>query len=362
MASILTGYWPSQLRFTNVSVKPGLHFIRRSADTLLANPVARRQVTPVPIDEPAPTLAKLLKTAGYHSITVAPYVFYLRSAGLTRDFDIVDDKPYRSGKIDGSGVVNVALVDRTIHFLDKNTNDSPFFAWIHFMDPHAPYLARDDVARNGTGEQRYDSELRFVDKEVGRLVTQLKRRGLLQNTILAIHADHGEEFRDHGGQFHATTLYNEVVQVPWLLRLPNAKHAGRVIEPAVSLTDLTPTMMDLLGIQSDAVFAGRSLWPVIEHGTHTVRPVVSECDRFGRSKRALVTGDNKVIVDSTLGTVEIYSHTKDPSEQNNLAADDGLREAMLSQLRSIEQTMLRHRASPTQDKAKKLPIESRRLP
>ena len=332
--------------FTNVSVTPNLDFVRRSADTLLNNPIARKQVTPAPIDEKAPTLATVLGQAGYQSATVTPYVFYLRKAGITRGFTVVDDEHYRAGRIDGSGVVDVPLVDRVLTFLDGRNTNTPFFVWIHFMGPHAPYRARDGLAKGGTAEQRYDSELRFVDAEITRLVTELRQRRLLEKSLLIVHADHGEEFRDHGGEFHATTLYDEVASVPFLLRLPNAESGGRVITPPVSLVDLTPTIVDLLGIRTTATFAGRSLWPLIEHGEHSNRPVISECVRFGRRKRALIAEDHKIIVDYTVGTVEIFTHSSDPREQTNLAGQEDLRTMMLSLLKGVEQTILHHRATP----------------
>lgn len=90
------------------------------------------------------------------------------------------------------------------------------------MEPHAPYEPRDAAATGGSDEARYDSELRHVDREIGELLELLRARGLFDRTVVVVHADHGEEFGDHGGQFHASTLFDEVIHVPLVLRLPPA--------------------------------------------------------------------------------------------------------------------------------------------
>jgi arylsulfatase A-like enzyme len=321
MTALLSSRLASHLDFTHVGVAAGYQFIPREIDDgMLQNPAANRKVTPVPLGDTRPTLATLLRDAGYQTATVVSYIFYFRGAGVTRGFEVVDEDAYRALQIDGAGITAVPMVDRAEHFLAARDQDRPFFLWLHFMEPHAPYRARDEAARGGDHQARYDSELRFVDREIDRLLTGLEQRGLLEDTLVIVHADHGEEFGDHGGQFHATTLYEEIIQVPLLLKLPaRSGLAPARFDTPVSLLDLAPTLLDLLGVTTDAPLAGRSLLPLLAGEPSTARPVVSECFRFGRRKRAVVVWPHKLIVDDAVGTYQLFDLEADPAERSNLA-------------------------------------------
>lgn len=322
MSSVLTSQLPSALRFDHVSVGPDLRFTVRSEAKLIENPAFRKQVTPVPIRDEHPTLPAILRKAGYWTATVAPYIFYLREAGVTSDFEIVDEEAYRGLTVDGMGITEAPLVDRALSLIDARKDDDPIFLWLHFMEPHAPYQARDEGARGGTSIARYESELRFVDAEIGRLLDGMKARELYDDSIVVVHADHGEEFRDHGGQFHATTLYDEVIRVPFIVKLPAGETGSALLHQPVSLLDLVPTLLDLVGLDSPAPLMGRSLRPAIEGLPVHARPVVSECARFGRDKRSLVLLPFKLIVDQVVGTVELFNLQQDPAERTNLADEE----------------------------------------
>ena len=320
MGATLTSRLPSQLHFTPTSVTPDLRFIERSARVLIENPLAKRGITPTPIRDETPTLTGLLRAAGYQTFTVAPYVFYLPEAGLTREFEGVDADVIRAGGgtgLDGMGQVTLSLTDRALSLLDGRDEARPFFLWLHYMEPHAPYEAHGDVAANAPAEVRYDSELRHVDGEIGRLLDGMQQRGLLAQSIIALHADHGEEFGDHGGAFHGTTVYEEIIRVPFVLHVPAVKARS---EPGpVSLIDLAPTVLDLLGVASSTPMVGRSLAPLLRGESLEPRPVVAECQRFGRDKVARIEWPRKLIVDRAVGTAEIYDLVADPAERRNLA-------------------------------------------
>ncbi len=334
MTATLTSRVPSALTFTPVSVHAGLKFVRHQSAGLVQNPMSKK-VTAVPIDDTRPNIADVLSAVGYQTATVVPYVFYLPEAGVTRGFETIDDDAYRRLPIDGSGITAVPMVDRVIKILDdRTTNDEqrPLFLWLHFMEPHAPYTARDEQARGRGARARYDSELRFVDAEVGRLLTELRNRGLYDNATVVVHADHGEEFGDHGGKFHASTLYQEIIHVPLIVKLPTSVEgtANRQVATPTSALDLLPTVADIVGAKLEQPVSGRSLVPRLLGEDDSTRPVVSECFRFGRQKRSIEIPPYKLIVDDSVGTVELYNLENDPTERHNIADDDSEATTFLS--------------------------------
>jgi arylsulfatase A-like enzyme len=295
----------------------------------------------VPQAGPELTLIDGLNGAGYETATVAPYVYYFREAGLTADFTYIDDAAYRSLGIGAAGLANVALVERAAAWLDKRDASRPFFLWLHFMDAHAPYEARDAQAQGKGASERYDSELRYVDTQLAALRAALEQRGLWDRTLAVVHADHGEELGDHGGQFHGSTLYDEAVRVPLLVHLP-AQSAGRVVSTPVSLLDLAPTLLDVLGAPSQAAFMGRSLRDALEGRDLPERPILMECDRFAAHKRAYLRWPFKLILDHATHTAQLYALNADPLERDNLAG----REPALLQALTLELGALMHELGP----------------
>ncbi len=318
MTATMTSRLPHQLKFTPTTVVPGYKMVERDARTLIDNPIRNKQITPTPLKENAPTLAGLLTKAGYQTYTTFQYVFYLRAAGITRGFEIVDEEPFRTGSLDGMGLVEFSLTERTLAHLDKRDTSRPFFVWLHFMDLHAPYKAYNGVAPGAPAIERYDSGINRVSDKVQQLFDGLRKRNLLDSTIVVLHADHGEEFREHGGTFHGTTVYEEVIRVPLLLRAPGI--VGPTEEhTAVSALNLTPTLLDMLGIETDVPFTGHSMAERLRGGPMKAAPVASECIRFGRHRKARIEWPMKLILDRSTGSIELYNLFKDPAEQNNLA-------------------------------------------
>lgn len=317
MAATMTSRLPSQLRFTPVSIDPSLKMTPHApTEDLVTNPLHFKKTTPVPYDDRTPTLAGILRAAGYQTATFVAYVFYRAEGGLTREFETVDDAVYREHNRDLAGVTSPPLTDAALAFLDHRDAARPFFLWLHYLDPHHPYVDHD--GGGGDDRSRYGSETRFTDRELGRLLDGLAARGLADSTIVIVHADHGEEFGDHGGQFHATTLYEEILHVPLIVAAPRV--AARTVDALVSLDDLVPTVVDLVGAATPAAFLGRSLAPALTGGAPPAGPRFAECTRFGRDKRAVLDWPWKLIVDLTVGTFELYDLQADPREQHNVVA------------------------------------------
>jgi arylsulfatase A-like enzyme len=268
-----------------------------------------------PLDTPEPTLAEFLAKRGYQTAGFAANTIYCSyETGLDRGFAHYEDFPLTSRSLLGRTVPGkwiltnilfrgrfhplkwIGLQSRGAHatndaFLDwlrHRRPDRPFFAFLNYFDAHAPYvppqgwegrfgirpkpprdyeflfsimgidssslLKRDIVLARDC----YDDCIAFLDEQLGRLLDQLRRQGLLDNTVVIITSDHGEAFGDHGHFGHGPGLYLEEIGVPLVILSPGAP-AGRVVETPVSLRDLPATVVDLLGLSAGSPFPGRSL-------------------------------------------------------------------------------------------------------
>jgi len=187
---------------------------------------------------------------------------------------------------------------------------------------HWDLLTHDDVARL---EALYDVEVASFDARLRDLFAGLARRGVLDKAIVVFTADHGEEFRDHGYLGHGTSLYNELIHVPLIVLTPG-QHAGRVVADNVSLLDVAPTLLDLVGILPERAAEGRSLVPLLDGGSvpadvvAELPPVLSSPLDIGRHRLAFVRGTLKLIVPRKSGVARdrpvVFDLATDPGEQH----------------------------------------------
>lgn len=212
---------------------------------------------------------------------------------------------------------------------EKGDEAEPFSLFVHFFEPHARWIGHKeyDFGRGETTRERhinnYDSEIAFTDAYVGRVIDKLKEEGLYDEVVIVLTSDHGEAFNEHGHYFHGQTLYNPVIKVPLLVRVPG--WFGRRVEGPVSIIDVAPTVVDLFGLTIPTEFGGRSMTDVmLGRAEVPERPVFSELLPYTNWKehhRAVVLGDEKLIVNFTLGLEEYFDLSVDPGEQNNLASE-----------------------------------------
>lgn len=225
--------------------------------------------------------------------------------------------------------VNRDLVD----WLDT-VGDRPFFAFANYFDAHIPYAppSADRYRFDRDGRRRpvdlYHGAIRHLDGEVGALIDELERRGKLDNTVLVITSDHGEQFGEHGLWEHGNSTYAPAIQIPLIIRLPRQEGAGRVVRGAVSLADLARTLTELAGLPSHA-FGGTSLAPVLlGHQDRRGGEVVAEYAYDRRKQhehswrwRSLMD-DSLAYVDSGKWKPELF-RLEDRKQVNDLAAQPG---------------------------------------
>ncbi|MBN2530193.1 MAG: sulfatase-like hydrolase/transferase [Deltaproteobacteria bacterium] len=202
-------------------------------------------------------------------------------------------------------------VTQTIAFLDKTRKRGiPQFAWVHLFDPHAPY--RKTCTRFGTSaEQRYDCEIFNADQEIQRLLAYVEIH--YPDAIIIATADHGEEFMDHGGMYHTTTLYDEQVRVPLMMRIPGVE-PSRVTAP-VSLVDIAGTLMSIVDIPPPAALQSQNMSDLILGRDDGQWAAYARLSRT----RMVVFDNHKLIWDKATHLFQLYDLLADPGERISIA-------------------------------------------
>ncbi len=237
---------------------------------------------------------------------------------------------------------------------------SRFFLFLHYMDPHDPYfrhpydgyaIARvetenPDPARAKEMEELYSGEVRHVDESVGMLVERLRALGLYDDSVIVLTADHGEEFQEHGGWWHGTTLYDEQIHVPLVVKWQKgAAAAPPVVEDhLVGLLDVAPTLLGRAGAPLPPAMQGVDL--ALPDPDPAARQHFAEEDLEGNVLRALRTFDWKWIEANSgnprgLPTNALFHLTEDPAERRNLVQADPAKAAELRSLADAQQQAAR---------------------
>jgi len=296
-----------------------------------------------PLRTDLPYLPDLLHQRGYHT---AAFVGAMvldpatdAAPGFDRGFDVYDadfhnpqpgEDRYHSLERRAEDVAN-----RAMGWLSQNSQ-GPFFLWLHFYDPHEPYDPPEPFKTHYASEP-YDGEIAYADSVVGSVMAVLQRQGLYQNTVIAIAADHGEAFGEHGEKFHGMFLYDETIHVPLLLKLPGEKFAGRRVEARVALADVAPSVLEAASIPVPVAMQGQSLFSLInvarpparkqsvngETGTPD-RAIYSETNYahrvFGWSELHSWRREKYLYVQAPKR--ELYDQLSDPDALKNLASTD----------------------------------------
>ena len=298
------------------------------------------------------TLAKFCKLVGAARVYDDLYFEYLQRVAAPRAQSLDSVRPYPPADV---------VVDQARAWLAAHAR-SRFFLWLHLMDPHWPYypqkkslnlMGMDHITpfrmrylnaywnRGNLGVSRfgryrdgivnlYDACVRWVDAQVERLVGVLRQFGVWDQCVLAFTADHGEEFLEHGGHFHAPSkLTEELVHVPLLLRIPGAQ--ARTATSLFSLIHLAPTVLESLGIAAPAGFQGRSCYAQVACGEEWDLPAIIECvagctnpfppqNRMGSRLLAVREREYKLVLDFKSRGEWLFNLATDPREQAPLAS------------------------------------------
>lgn len=270
-----------------------------------------------------PTLATELQAAGYETGAFVAAFVLDHKFGLQRGFKTYnDDLSLADPGLDGHHQYREGslVIDAALRWLRPRSR-KPFLCWVHLFDPHYPYLTHEDQFGTQFQERPYDAELAYVDEQLDRLISTLRESGALEHTLIVVVGDHGESLGEHGELAHSMTVYDATLRVPLLVVDPRASRPGQRVSEPVSLVDLTPTVLDLLGRRPLPTVSGRSLRPVLQGEPLPPLPCYAETDEpyhagHWSPLRALITSQWKYIRSPR---AELYDLLADPHELQNLA-------------------------------------------
>lgn len=285
-------------------------------------------------------LPTLLRQAGYTTVCIQTNPFLSRESGFGQGFD-----HYMELFDQAAGVYKPRAPEAIIAVADwlDHYGAQPFFLYLHLLDAHNPYMPPDSFSGFGNREQdRYDGEIYFIDRHIGLVRDMLLKKGIYEKTILIVTADHGEEFGEHGYQYHAKHLYQEVLRVPLIITAPGVVSPYSTISSQIRSIDIVPTILELAGLPPVNTHQGASLLPFLREGCCTDRPALSQIGSSQGSSRlnliSLSAGDYKLILNTHADTTELYHLAQDPQEQYNLAHEE---QSVARHLSAQIQTILR---------------------
>jgi arylsulfatase A-like enzyme len=278
---------------------------------------------------------------------------FCRSLFLFYEREVVARQNFRNAYWPASRITAAGL-----DVLEQSPGD--LFLWLHFMDVHQPYHPPQECLAHIGGQalkerdmlhlwkkmneapdeltqkeiealvDLYDASICYADQQLARFFAHLKERGLYDDALIIVTADHGEEFYEHGGlQHREAKLYDELVRVPLVVKLPQGEYGGVLVKDPVSLLDLAPTVLDLANL-AESTFKGESLKATWEENEAAERTVISQCFN-GPLNKGDLSGDGtrllacrvqnwKLIYHENTGCCELYDLAQDPLEKQDLAA------------------------------------------
>lgn len=361
-----------------------------------------------PLDATFPTLAEALSAQGYLTAGfVANTVYCSPESGLNRGFAHYEDFtasvrqviPSSSivGKIlDYDNVRRVAcdeecfgrktaehINSEVLNWLDHKDPQRPFFAFLNYFDAHAPYTPPKPfdskfgstrpsfnprikpseswpAAEVQAQLDTYDGAIAYLDDQLGLLFDDLQRRGLLENTLVIVTSDHGEEFLEHGVMQHGWSTYLKALHVPLVISFPGHVPSGKSVDELATLRDLSATVIDLLDLNDKTRFPGVSLvrsWNNSRDSVSTAKsPLLSELGlqttdtpehypiRKGKGTLDSLLVGKYHYIRSFEGREELYDFISDPLERNNLTGS-GTAQQTLEQLRDSLEAILSRKPS-----------------
>lgn len=288
------------------------------------------------LGDDVPTLAQVLLKHGYRTQAFTAGAYVSAKYGFDHGFELFDDeeKPFAT------------VLKRAEQAIESFSPDEPYFLFLHTFDVHCPYDPPAEYAEpfetqppenridtHGkcgnpdynhatlSPEQvqhisdRYDAGIRAADADLAQFIAFLDARHELDDTLVVLLSDHGEEFREHGRIGHGWTLFGETLMVPLVFVGPGV--TPRVVEPRVSLLDVMPTVLELLSVEGPAM-QGASLVPLVEGNREQwTSPLFSERDQ-NVELRSIIRDRYHLIVRREPEGRWLFDMEADPTEQTNL--------------------------------------------
>jgi arylsulfatase A-like enzyme len=371
------------------------------------------------------TLAQAYRAAGYATFATSSVPFTGRLTNLHHGVEVLHEATSLPEKVQSK--TSRTYVDRLLEWVELH-RDVPFFAFLHIFDPHSPFepyhpydnlwMSPQQVAEHrkdmekakkfiesdffkreglanpaelqkaGVDQERYltdqkawyDSSIRAMDVEIGRLVERLEDLHLDHDTVIAFASDHGEEFLEHGRPFHGYSTYGEILNVPLVLSWPGALPAGTVVKETVENLDIMPTLLDVSELPLPEKAQGQSLLPLLARqepaklgwtsrpafAERHLAPIAMEEDKQPTESWAMVDGDWKLIRNGIRPAgrpeFELYDHRKDPVNLHDVAAEHpDVVKRLAAQLDAWHQKALAARVKPDAGTTDLSPEERDRL-
>jgi arylsulfatase A-like enzyme len=289
-----------------------------------------------------PVLPEILRQHGFRTLAVTGGAFLSRRYGFERGFEFFPDAELRFGAA-------LEVVERRLASIGS---DERFFAFIHTYDVHCPYEpgaayserfhtpgAEAVESRGRCGNSHfnalalsrgqaahlsdlYDAGIREADDRLGGFLERLDRAGRLDDTLVVVVSDHGEEFLEHGRIGHQATVYIEALRIPWIMAGPGVDAA--VVSEEVGLADVLPTLLALLGIDDERADAS-----LMRAGSHRERPPRISLNRWKGTLVSVVDGPMHAVYDKRDLSFRLFDWRADPTEQTDLAGNDPQRDHQL---------------------------------
>ena len=312
------------------------------------------------------TLAEILRREGYDTAGFFGGPYLHPTFGVAQGFDVYESCMTTIADHTGDADVrNSARMEfapshvdvtgpetrrRVARWAQQREEEAPFFLFVHLWDVHydfippLEYVERFSPDYRGSIDGRlisnpaihpgmakedlehvialYDAEIRFTDDTLAGIVADLEERGMMQNTLLVVTADHGEEFFEHGSKGHNKSLFEEVLRVPLIVHWPGRVAAGRVETTQVQIIDFLPTLATAAGAPGPFAVQGRDLGPLFEGRSLAPMDALSELLIDRVQLRALRSNARKVIEVSRGGDAYLFDLTSDPEERDPIGLDD----------------------------------------
>lgn len=288
------------------------------------------------------TISEHLRAQGFKTGSFIANGYVSNAFGFDQGWDFYTNyiREYKNTDVD-------RVVKDALGWIDKQ-KDTRFFAYVHTIDPHVPYSPPREwrekywdkpyngpIRAQSTGDQLakikdgsmklsdvdkkylealYNGEVAFNDHHFGEMIQGLKDRGLYEDTVIILVADHGEEFWDHGAVGHGHSLYEEMIHAPMILRYPNKVPTGRRVSHVVQMVDVAPTLYDAAGVAPNAEVEGVSFLPVVD-GIGEPRPYLAASD-FLYGFKSFRAGRHKWITGGRGG--KVFDVIADRNEKKDL--------------------------------------------